>query len=79
MSISAPVGQQKSSSTSRIPLNTEQAAALCQWLRNHYQNALKAPESIDACKDACKLAFNAGIGSVIQDIQAIAEKDNKPR
>jgi hypothetical protein len=40
---------------------------------------LKAPESIDACKDACKLAFNAGIGSVIQDIQAIAEKDNKPR
>lgn len=76
MSISVPVGQQKSSSTNPIPLNYEQVADLCQWLRNHYRDALLPPQSLDACRDSHKLAKNMGIASVIEDIETIAKKDH---
>lgn len=74
-----PTEQPKSSSTNPIPLNTQQAADLCKWLRNHYRDALQPPQSLDACRDSHKLAKNLGIASVIEDIEVIANKDNKPR
>lgn len=76
MSISVPVGQQKSSSTNPIPLNYEQAVDLVKWLRNHYRDALSPPSSLDACRDSHKLAKHLGIATVIEDIEQIANKDH---
>ena len=74
-----PEAQPKSSSTNPIPLNMQQAADLCKWLRNHYRDRLAPPQSLDACRDSHKLAMNLGVSSVIEDIEIIAAKDNKPR
>ncbi len=74
-----PLEQQKSSSTNPIPLNTQQAAELAKWLRNHYRDRLAPPQSLDACRDSHKLAMNLGVAQVIEDIEVIAAKDNKPR
>lgn len=49
------------------------------WLRRQYPDVFNPPESIDACKDTHKLAFNAGIIRIYQDMKVIWEKDNKPR
>lgn len=77
MSTSAPVGQQKSSSTNPIPLTTPQAVEeFREWMRKQYALAFNPPESIDACRDSHALAFNAGIIRVYQDLKVISDKDH---